>query len=129
MHHASELFLRTSGQKPVIGPVSRVHAYVLMNNHYHFPLGAPEANLAAGMKWFQGSAIHLPLPITGTNSADYVLAPIRPCRSIPKYCFTVYFHQSPIISLSQPVRAGIIGLRERPVPFAGAAIPATTNGF
>jgi REP element-mobilizing transposase RayT len=28
----------------------RVHAYVLMNNHYHLLLETPEANLVAGMK-------------------------------------------------------------------------------
>ncbi len=33
----------------------RIHAYVLMSNHYHFLLETPEANLVAGMKWFQGT--------------------------------------------------------------------------
>jgi putative transposase len=33
----------------------RVHAYVLMSNHYHLLLETPEANLVAGMKWFQGT--------------------------------------------------------------------------
>ena len=33
----------------------RVHAYVLMGNHYHLLLETPEANLVAGMKWFQGT--------------------------------------------------------------------------
>lgn len=33
----------------------RVHAYVLMGNHYHMLLETPEANLVAGMKWFQGT--------------------------------------------------------------------------
>ena len=33
----------------------RIHAYVLMNNHYHLLLETPEANLVAGMKWFQGT--------------------------------------------------------------------------
>ncbi len=32
-----------------------VHAYVLMGNHYHLLLETPEANLVAGMKWFQGT--------------------------------------------------------------------------
>jgi REP element-mobilizing transposase RayT len=32
-----------------------VHAYVLMTNHYHLQLETPEANLVAGMKWFQGT--------------------------------------------------------------------------
>ena len=33
----------------------RIHAYVLMGNHYHLLLETPEANLVAGMKWFQGA--------------------------------------------------------------------------
>jgi putative transposase len=33
----------------------RIHAYVLMGNHYHILLETPEANLVAGMKWFQGT--------------------------------------------------------------------------
>ena len=32
-----------------------VHAYVLMANHYHLLVETPEGNLAAGMKWFQGT--------------------------------------------------------------------------
>ena len=34
----------------------RVHAFVLMGNHYHLLLETPEANLVAGMKWLQVSA-------------------------------------------------------------------------
>lgn len=33
----------------------RIHAYVLMGNHYHLLLETPEANLVAGMRWFQGT--------------------------------------------------------------------------
>lgn len=32
-----------------------IHAYVLMSNHYHLLLETPEANLVAGMRWFQGT--------------------------------------------------------------------------
>lgn len=32
-----------------------IHAYALMSNHYHLLLETPEANLVAGMKWFQGA--------------------------------------------------------------------------
>jgi putative transposase len=48
------LFLRTVGdacQKTGW----RVHAYVLMSNHYHLLVRTPEANLVAGMKWLQGT--------------------------------------------------------------------------
>lgn len=33
----------------------RIHAYVLMDNHYHLLLETPEANLVSGMKWLQGT--------------------------------------------------------------------------
>jgi REP element-mobilizing transposase RayT len=33
----------------------RVHAFVLMGNHYHLLLETPEPNLVAGMKWLQGT--------------------------------------------------------------------------
>lgn len=33
----------------------RIHAYVLMGNHYHLLTETPEANLVAGMKWLQGT--------------------------------------------------------------------------
>jgi len=32
----------------------RIHAYVLMGNHYHLLVETPEGNLVAGMKWLQG---------------------------------------------------------------------------
>lgn len=31
----------------------RIHAYVLMSNHYHWLVETPQANLVAGMRWFQ----------------------------------------------------------------------------
>jgi len=33
----------------------RVHAWVLLNNHYHLLVETPEANLVAGMQWLQNS--------------------------------------------------------------------------
>ena len=32
----------------------RVHAWVLMGNHFHLLLETPEPNLVAGMKWMLG---------------------------------------------------------------------------
>jgi len=47
-------FLTTAGQ--ACGRTGwRVHAYVLMANHYHLLLETPEANLVAGMQWLQGT--------------------------------------------------------------------------
>jgi REP element-mobilizing transposase RayT len=33
----------------------RVHAWVLMGNHYHLFIQTPEANLVAGMSWLQNT--------------------------------------------------------------------------
>jgi putative transposase len=33
----------------------RVHAWVLMSNHYHLMVETPEANLVEGMKWLQNT--------------------------------------------------------------------------
>ena len=47
-----ERFLATLGE--ACGRTGwRVHAWVLMSNHYHLLLETPQANLVAGMRWFQ----------------------------------------------------------------------------
>jgi REP-associated tyrosine transposase len=33
----------------------RVHAWVLLGNHYHLMIETPEANLVAWMKWLQNT--------------------------------------------------------------------------
>ncbi|MEO9111680.1 MAG: transposase, partial [Lacunisphaera sp.] len=33
----------------------RVYAYVIMRDHFHLALETPRPNLAAGMKWLQGT--------------------------------------------------------------------------
>jgi putative transposase len=33
----------------------RVHAYVLMRNHYHLAIETPEPNLVEGMHWLQST--------------------------------------------------------------------------
>jgi REP element-mobilizing transposase RayT len=33
----------------------RVHAFVIMRNHFHLAVETPEPNLSAGMKWLQGT--------------------------------------------------------------------------
>jgi REP element-mobilizing transposase RayT len=47
-----EQFLATLGQ--ACGRTGwRVHAFVLMTNHYHLLVETPQPNLVAGMRWFQ----------------------------------------------------------------------------
>ena len=47
-----EIFLTTLGQA-CERTGWRVHAWVLMTNHYHLLMETPEPNLVAGMRWFQ----------------------------------------------------------------------------
>ena len=48
------MFIDTLGE--VCGRTGwQIYAFVLMNNHYHMLVHTPEANLVAGMKWFQGT--------------------------------------------------------------------------
>jgi len=47
-------FLRTLGE--ACGRTGfRIHAYVLMGNHYHLLVETPQANLAKGMGWLQNA--------------------------------------------------------------------------
>jgi REP element-mobilizing transposase RayT len=94
----------------------RIHAYVLMSNHYHLLLETPEGNLVAGMKWFQGTYTqrfnamfkcrgHLfqgrykALPIDTEEDASYLR------------CVADYIHLNPF-------RAGIAGRGLR-IPLSG----------
>ena len=48
------LFLKTLGEA-CEKTGWRIHAWVLMGNHYHMLLETPEPNLVFGMKWFHGT--------------------------------------------------------------------------
>ena len=49
-----KMFIRTLGE--AAGKTGfRIHAYVLMSNHYHLLLETPRANLAEGMGWLQNA--------------------------------------------------------------------------
>ncbi|MEX2044828.1 MAG: transposase, partial [Opitutus sp.] len=51
---AAEAFERCLGE--ACGQFSwRIHAYVIMRNHFHLAVETPEPNLSAGMKWLQGT--------------------------------------------------------------------------
>ena len=49
-----EMFLATLGEICERN-AWRVHAYVLMSNHYHLLAETPKANLVLGMHWFQAT--------------------------------------------------------------------------
>jgi len=58
-----DIFLTSADRRLFLDTISdvcersgwQIHAYALMNNHYHLLLETPEANLVVGMKWFQGT--------------------------------------------------------------------------
>lgn len=62
-NHGGNIFMEDADRALFLATLSeacdqqgwRVHAYVLMRNHYHLLLETPEANLVSGMKWFQGT--------------------------------------------------------------------------
>ena len=44
------------GLHTILGPSYwRLHAFVIMRNHFHLAVETPEANLSVGMKWLQGT--------------------------------------------------------------------------
>ena len=46
------MFLRTLGEMAGRTGI-RIHAYALMDNHYHLVFETPKANLVDGMQWLQ----------------------------------------------------------------------------
>ena len=53
---AAEAFVRTLGEAATQYGW-RVHAYVVMSNHFHLAVEITEPNLSEGMKWLQGTWI------------------------------------------------------------------------
>lgn len=53
---AAEAFVRTLGEAATHYGW-RIHAYVVMSNHFHLALELTEPNLSEGMKWLQGTWI------------------------------------------------------------------------
>ncbi len=90
----------------------RIHAWVMMGNHYHLLLETPEPNLVAGMKWFQGTYTqryncrhglmgHL---YQGRYKALVVEGTQGSCLAV----VSTYIHLN-------PARAGLIGIGREPL--------------
>ena len=43
----------------------RLHAFVIMRNHFHLAVETPEPNLSLGMKWLQKLAASIAIDLTG----------------------------------------------------------------
>ena len=83
----------------------RVHAWVLMGNHYHLFLETPEANLVAGMQWLQNTytrRFNTRHRFWGRLFGDRYKAIVTEGRAGEYYCAMLdYIHLN-------PVRAGLI---------------------
>ena len=97
----------------------RLHAYVLMPNHYHLLLETPQANLSRGMAWLQNAytrRINTRHRLWGhVFGGRYKAIPIEPGE-----CFGAvldYIHLN-------PVRAGLIGPEETLESYVWSSLPA-----
>src|SRR5438067_8767831 len=45
----------------------QIHAYCLMDNHFHLVVETPRGNLSTGMQWFPHPAIQSPSPFVGSS--------------------------------------------------------------
>ncbi len=83
----------------------RVHAWVLMSNHYHFMLQTPEPNLVAGMQWLQNTytrRYNSRHRLWGRLFGDRYKAVLNEGGSAYYYCSLMdYLHLN-------PVRAGLV---------------------
>jgi REP element-mobilizing transposase RayT len=107
-------FLNTLGQV-CVRTGWRVHAFVLMTNHYHLLVETPEANLVCGMRWFQTTytvRFNRRHRVTGhLFQGRYKAIVVDPEESGYFALLSDYIHLN-------PVRARIISLRDRLYDFA-----------
>ncbi|MEP6672724.1 MAG: transposase [Chthoniobacter sp.] len=98
----------------------RIHAYVLISNHYHLLLETPEPNLVAGMKWFQGTysiRFNCRHKLRGhLFQGRYKAVVVDPEERRYFVTLSDYIHLN-------PVRAGLIGLEERLVDYRWSSYP------
>ena len=88
----------------------RVHAWVLMGNHYHCLIETPEANLVAGMKWLQNTytrRFNTRHRLWGRLFGDRYKAVVTEGGRGDYYCSLLdYIHLN-------PVRAGLISIQKQ----------------
>jgi len=98
----------------------RVHGFVLMSNHYHFLVETPEANLVAGMRWFQTTwtvRFNRRHRLSGHLFQGRYKAVVVDAEE-PGYfaALSDYIHLN-------PVRAGMIGLDKRLFDYCWSSYP------
>src|ERR1035437_3027598 len=65
----------------------RIHAWVMMNNHYHLLLETPGANLVARMKWLQGTCTH------GKGGVGVVVVPAHNVATVRRCNMPAYYER------------------------------------
>jgi putative transposase len=98
----------------------RVHAYVLMSNHYHWLLETPEPNLVAGMRWFQSTwtlRFNRRRRLCGhLFQGRYKAVVVDPEERGYFATLSDYIHLN-------PVRARLVGLEDRLVDYRWSSYP------
>ena len=81
----------------------RLHAYVLMRNHYHLSLETPKGNLVAGMQWLQATFANRFNRIRGERGhlfqGRYKALLVEPGVALGQLCHYIHLN---------PVRAGVV---------------------
>jgi putative transposase len=99
----------------------RVHAFVLMSNHYHLMLETPEPNLVAGMHWFQSTwtmRFNRRRRLCGhVLQGRYKAVIVDPGAPAYFAALSDYIHLN-------PVRARIVRLSDRLFDYAWSSYPA-----
>lgn len=104
---AAAAFVRTLGEAATqFG--WRIHAYVVMSNHFHLALELTEPNLSGGMKWLQGTWIRryngLRRLIGRPFQGRYKAILLEPGAAFGQVCH--YIHLNPVrAGLAKPDRA------------------------
>jgi REP element-mobilizing transposase RayT len=110
-------FLRTLGEVCKRAGF-RIHAYVLMSNHYHLLLETPQANLTAGMGWFQNAytrRINTRHRLWGhLFGGRYKAIVVEPGNAY--WAILDYIHLN-------PVRAGVLAGKEGMESYAWSSLP------
>jgi putative transposase len=102
-------FLKTLGEA-CVRTGWRVHAWVLMRNHYHLMLETPEPNLVEGMKWLQNTytrRFNARHRLWGRLFGDRYKAVLSEGKAGYYYCTLMdYIHLN-------PVRAGLVRINRK----------------
>ncbi|MFT3780811.1 MAG: transposase [Nibricoccus sp.] len=113
---AAEAFERTLGEAAVrFG--WRIHAYVVMRNHFHLAVELSEPNLSEGMKWLQGTWVRryngLRKLIGRPFQDRYKGLVIEPGHALGQVCHYIHLN---------PVRAGAVEAA-KVVEYAWSSLP------